>query len=83
MQNDCHYIHFLTLHIILINSWFIFILYCFRCGHIFGKKCIEKWLKESQKCPQCNSKAKKSDLRLIYAKKLITLDTVELDHALQ
>jgi hypothetical protein len=26
-----------------------------KCGHIFEKKCIEKWLKQSNKCPLCRT----------------------------
>ena len=64
---------------------FLFESFCiFRCGHIFGQKCIERWLKDCHsKCPQCNAKAKKNDLRIIYAKKLTTLDTTDLEQALK
>ncbi|XP_038053459.1 E3 ubiquitin-protein ligase RFWD3-like isoform X2 [Patiria miniata] len=55
-----------------------------KCGHLFGHCCILKWLKglSNQKCPQCNAKAKKTDIRIIYAKALRTLDTSERDRAL-
>lgn len=33
--------------------------------------CIEKWLKgQGGKCPQCNCKAKRQDIRVLYAKSL-------------
>ena len=33
--------------------------------------CIERWLKgQGGKCPQCNAKAHKRDIRMIYAKAL-------------
>ncbi|XP_041466787.1 E3 ubiquitin-protein ligase RFWD3-like [Lytechinus variegatus] len=55
-----------------------------RCGHLFGQSCIEQWLKgQGGKCPQCNSKAKRSDVRVIYAKALKVLDTSERDRALK
>ncbi|XP_022094225.1 E3 ubiquitin-protein ligase RFWD3-like isoform X2 [Acanthaster planci] len=54
-----------------------------RCGHLFGHCCILKWLKANQKCPQCNAKAKKTDIRIIYAKSLRTVDTSERDRALE
>ena len=25
------------------------------CGHMFHKKCIEKWLREKNECPQCRA----------------------------
>lgn len=49
-----------------------------KCGHLFGKKCIERWLKgQGGKCPQCNAKASKRDLRVIYARSLKAEDTTE------
>jgi hypothetical protein len=31
--------------------------------------CIDKWLKgQGGKCPQCNAKAKRQDIRVLYAK---------------
>ncbi|NXP18257.1 RFWD3 ligase, partial [Scytalopus superciliaris] len=49
-----------------------------RCGHLFGYRCIEKWLKgQAGKCPQCNKKAKRSDIVVLYARTLKALDTSE------
>ncbi|OWK15726.1 hypothetical protein Celaphus_00003931 [Cervus elaphus hippelaphus] len=49
-----------------------------RCGHLFGYKCILKWLKgQTRKCPQCNKKAKQSDIVVLYARTLRALDTSE------
>ncbi|KAL5464066.1 hypothetical protein EMCRGX_G033025 [Ephydatia muelleri] len=56
-----------------------------RCGHLFGYTCIEKWLKKAQpsgKCPQCNFKARRKDIRVIYAKLVSAVDTTERDRAL-
>lgn len=53
-----------------------------KCGHIFGQKCIEQWLriKESKRrCPECNQVSNKNDVRVIYAKSLTCIDTSELD----
>lgn len=56
-----------------------------KCGHLFGQSCITRWLKSSHKskCPQCNTAAKKTDIRPIYARTLKVLDTSERDRALQ
>ncbi|XP_060588595.1 E3 ubiquitin-protein ligase RFWD3-like [Ruditapes philippinarum] len=55
-----------------------------RCGHLFGQSCIEKWLKgQGGKCPQCNAKAKRQDIRVLYAKSIKALDTSERDRALK
>ncbi|XP_040838306.1 E3 ubiquitin-protein ligase RFWD3 [Ochotona curzoniae] len=49
-----------------------------RCGHLFGYKCISQWLKgQVRKCPQCNKKAKHSDIVVLYARNLRALDTSE------
>lgn len=51
-----------------------------RCGHLFGFTCIQRWLKAqgpAAKCPQCNKKAKRSDIVLLYAPKLRALDNTE------
>lgn len=57
------------------------------CGHLFGKICIEKWVKNcgrQAKCPQCNTTAKFRDIRPIFATKTVkVLDTSERDRALQ
>ncbi|CAF0765691.1 unnamed protein product [Didymodactylos carnosus] len=54
-----------------------------KCGHLFGKNCIEKWLKNTPKCPHCQRKAKKTDVRPIYCRALKVLDTSERDQALK
>uniref|UniRef100_A0A3Q1JNM2 RING-type E3 ubiquitin transferase n=1 Tax=Anabas testudineus TaxID=64144 RepID=A0A3Q1JNM2_ANATE len=51
-----------------------------RCGHLFGFTCIQRWLKAqgpAAKCPQCNKKAKRSDIVMLYAPKLRALDNSE------
>ncbi|KAM8947798.1 E3 ubiquitin-protein ligase RFWD3 [Pelodytes ibericus] len=49
-----------------------------RCGHLFGFTCIERWLKGgATKCPQCNKKARRSDIVVLYARTLKALDTSE------
>ncbi|NWQ67413.1 RFWD3 ligase, partial [Neopipo cinnamomea] len=52
-----------------------------RCGHLFGYTCIQRWLKgQAGKCPQCNKKAKRSDIVVLYARTLKALDTSEQEH---
>ncbi|XP_017135904.1 E3 ubiquitin-protein ligase RFWD3 [Drosophila miranda] len=52
-----------------------------RCGHLFGEECIRRWLAESQRqssvkvCPQCKSKATYRDIRHLYAKRIVVVDT--------
>lgn len=59
-------------------------LCCLRCGHLFGYNCILRWLQTScasanRRCPQCNRKSAVKDIRMLYAKKLTSIDTAELD----
>lgn len=51
-----------------------------RCGHLFGFTCIQRWLKAAgpaAKCPQCNKKAKRSDIVKLYVTRLRALDNSE------
>ncbi|XP_074660083.1 E3 ubiquitin-protein ligase rfwd3.L-like [Tubulanus polymorphus] len=53
-----------------------------KCGHLFGLSCIEKWLQgQGSRCPHCNSKATRKDIRVIYAKSVRALDTTDRDRA--
>ncbi|XP_032663707.1 E3 ubiquitin-protein ligase RFWD3-like isoform X2 [Odontomachus brunneus] len=58
-------------------------LCCLRCGHLFGHSCILKWLQCSvstnRRCPQCNKKALVKHIRFLYARKLSSRDTGELE----
>ncbi|CAH8482903.1 unnamed protein product [Schistosoma turkestanicum] len=58
---------------------------CLRCGHLFGYSCVTKWFKaagKKAKCPQCNAKANRRDIRVLYCKNLKVLDTTDRDRAL-
>ncbi|BHF60212.1 RING finger and WD repeat domain-containing protein 3 [Sparganum proliferum] len=58
---------------------------CLRCGHLFGKSCILKWLATQGrvgKCPQCNAKAQSKDIRVLFCKKIKAVDTTDRDRAL-
>lgn len=51
-----------------------------KCGHLFGRSCVTRWLSGKQKvCPQCNTPARKNDIREIYATKLVVVDTGEVE----
>ncbi|KAK9721890.1 RING finger and WD repeat domain-containing protein 3, variant 3 [Basidiobolus ranarum] len=54
------------------------------------KSCIERWLgkfgkprEAKSKCPECNQIATKKDIRVIWAKKIVAVDTIEKDQALK
>jgi hypothetical protein len=57
-----------------------------KCGHLFGKCCIEKWLAGSNnngtprnKCPECNAIARRPDIRVLYSKNILVMDPKEKD----
>lgn len=59
-------------------------LVALKCGHLFGKSCIETWLAPSRgynRCPQCNKPAKRRDIYKIYSRCVKPLDTWERDEA--
>lgn len=39
-----------------------------KCGHLFGKSCIERWIitDKNKKCPTCNAVSKATDIRTIF-----------------
>lgn len=46
-------------------------LCCLRCGHIFGRSCLERWLRHQRRaldrcCPECKQRASLKDIRLLY-----------------
>ncbi|KAH9491299.1 RING finger and WD repeat domain-containing protein 3 [Dermatophagoides farinae] len=55
-----------------------------RCGHLFGKSCIERWLASelrNQRCPTCSRSARCCEIIKIYAQNLRPLDTWKLDES--
>lgn len=57
-------------------------LVALKCGHLFGARCVERWLRAQQQkdrsCPTCKTKASVRDLRHIYARRLVAVDTSEI-----
>lgn len=54
---------------------------CLKCGHLFGRSCIERWIKEkgqTAKCPNCNKPARRIDLRDLWCKTIRAYDSTEL-----
>lgn len=59
---------------------------CLKCGHMFGRSCIERWIREkgsNAKCPSCNKAAKKPDLRDLWCRTLRATDNTELSNLQQ
>ncbi|XP_072946692.1 E3 ubiquitin-protein ligase RFWD3-like [Epargyreus clarus] len=57
-------------------------LVALKCGHLFGFKCVERWIRgknsKERCCPTCKAKASLKDIRCIYAKRLVAVDMTEL-----
>ncbi|KAG7396716.1 hypothetical protein PHYBOEH_001884 [Phytophthora boehmeriae] len=49
-------------------------LVALRCGHLFGKKCIEHWLSEKRTCPNCNSAVKRTDICPLFSDHVAVVD---------
>lgn len=51
---------------------------CLPCGHLFGRSCIRKWIRQSGrnigKCPQCNKMCKLRDIRTLYVSRIAVVD---------
>ncbi|EFC41300.1 predicted protein [Naegleria gruberi] len=52
---------------------------CLSCGHLFGKNCIEKWLKKNSTCPKCKKSADRSHIRLLYVDNIHAIDTQKVE----
>ncbi|KAG0354639.1 RING finger and WD repeat domain-containing protein 3 [Gamsiella multidivaricata] len=57
-----------------------------KCGHLFGESCILKWMAQRgrggcAKCPECNHPAMRKDVRRIWSKSVVVVDTAEKDEA--
>ncbi|KAI9486876.1 MAG: hypothetical protein EXX96DRAFT_550914 [Benjaminiella poitrasii] len=58
-----------------------------QCGHLFGRKCIERWIfdkarKSNSKkavCPMCMKAARESDIRIVKPLKIAVKDTSQID----
>lgn len=48
-----------------------------RCGHLFGKDCIERWIKERKSCPSCSDRAQSKDIRLLFVPQVLMLRLID------
>ncbi|KAJ9456262.1 hypothetical protein DIPPA_12629 [Diplonema papillatum] len=49
-----------------------------RCGHVFGKRCIEAWLEQRQQCPICKANANKIDVSLLTPERIDNIPVGDL-----
>ncbi|KAJ0397375.1 hypothetical protein P43SY_008206 [Pythium insidiosum] len=45
-----------------------------KCGHVYGKKCIERWVAERKSCPNCNVSVRKADIRPLFTDHVAVVD---------
>ncbi|TYZ59098.1 hypothetical protein PybrP1_007218 [[Pythium] brassicae (nom. inval.)] len=49
-------------------------LVALKCGHLFGKHCIERWLLTRKACPICNVAVRKPDIRALFSDHVAVVD---------
>ncbi|KCZ81870.1 hypothetical protein H312_00771 [Anncaliia algerae PRA339] len=56
-----------------------------KCGHLFGKQCIESWFnrRSTALCPKCCMKSKKTEIRPVFASKIIAIDSVKEEETIK
>ncbi|GJJ73279.1 E3 ubiquitin-protein ligase RFWD3 [Entomortierella parvispora] len=58
-----------------------------KCGHLYGESCIFKWIAQRGqqggkfKCPECNYLSSRKDIRRIWSRSVVAIDTTEKDEA--
>ncbi|CAO3588279.1 unnamed protein product [Absidia cylindrospora] len=54
-----------------------------KCGHLYGQKCIERWISKSRgpkgHCPHCKRQINNKDIRPVYPIRIAVQDTSELE----
>jgi hypothetical protein len=54
-------------------------LVALRCGHLFGKKCIERWIGERRTCPNCNAGVQRADVLTLFSDHVAVVDNSGLE----
>ncbi|KNC50755.1 uncharacterized protein AMSG_06645 [Thecamonas trahens ATCC 50062] len=54
-----------------------------KCGHLFGRACIRKWLSSHSSCPTCKKRIRATDLRYLYVTNISVVDNAEKERALR
>ena len=64
----------------LLNSSGYHQICCLKCGHIFGRKCIELAIKKSGLCPICKNESSTRDIRNLYNTRISCRDIGDRDN---
>ncbi|KAG7392920.1 hypothetical protein PHYPSEUDO_013408 [Phytophthora pseudosyringae] len=54
-------------------------LVALKCGHLFGRKCIERWISERRTCPNCSALVRRTDIRLLFSDHVAVVDNSGLE----
>ncbi|KAE8888703.1 hypothetical protein PF005_g27032 [Phytophthora fragariae] len=54
-------------------------LVALRCGHLFGKKCIERWTNEKRTCPNCSAAVRRTDIFPLFSDHVAVVDNSGLE----
>jgi hypothetical protein len=54
-------------------------LVALRCGHLFGKTCIERWIGERRTCPNCNAGVQRADVLTLFSDHVAVVDNSGLE----
>ncbi|KAL4136823.1 hypothetical protein PRIC2_000351 [Phytophthora ramorum] len=54
-------------------------LVALKCGHLFGRKCIERWVSERHTCPNCSARVKRTDICLLFSDHVAVVDNAGLE----
>ncbi|KAL3660945.1 hypothetical protein V7S43_013960 [Phytophthora oleae] len=55
-------------------------LVALKCGHLFGKKCIERWINEKRTCPNCNAIVRRPDICPLFSDHVAVVDNSGLEN---
>ncbi|KAK1931579.1 E3 ubiquitin-protein ligase RFWD3 [Phytophthora citrophthora] len=55
-------------------------LVALKCGHLFGKKCIERWINEKRTCPNCNAVVRRPDICPLFSDHVAVVDNSGLEN---
>ncbi|KAG6968438.1 hypothetical protein JG687_00003739 [Phytophthora cactorum] len=54
-------------------------LVALKCGHLFGRKCIERWISEKRTCPNCSAIVRRTDICLLFSDHVAVVDNAGLE----
>ncbi|KAG1684223.1 hypothetical protein DVH05_011804 [Phytophthora capsici] len=55
-------------------------LVALKCGHLFGRKCIERWINEKRTCPNCNAIVRRPDICPLFSDHVAVVDNSGLEN---